>query len=96
MQKRNNKGYTKERPLQLIQDLKIKTVSNKINRALTETGKHAKANEWTYDRKAKLEARDRIIGVHLQNDNELWTVSHKGTILKLILTLIGGSVLEFV
>ena len=70
----NNKEYTIERPLQLIRDLEIKTVSNGIDRGSTKTGKHTKA--------------DRIIGVSLQNDNELWRVSHKGRILKLIFTLI--------
>ena len=69
---RNNKGYTIERPLQLIRDLEIKTASNDVDRASTETNQHAKADERiTYERKAKMEARDRIIDVNLQNDNEL-------------------------
>ena len=63
---RSNKRYTIAKPLQLIRDLEMKTVSNEIDRDSTETGKHAKADEQTtYNRKAKLEARYLIIGVNL-------------------------------
>ena len=56
---RNNKGYTFERTLQLIRDLETKTESNKFDGDLTETGKKAKADgRTTYNRKAKLEARN--------------------------------------
>ena len=69
---RNNKGYTIERRLQLIRDLEIKTASSEVDRASTETDKHAKDDErTTYERKAKMEASDQIIGVNLQNENEL-------------------------
>ena len=68
---RNNKVDAIERPLKLIRDLEIKTASNEIDRASTETGEHMKVDERTsYEGKAKMEARDQIIGVNLQNDNE--------------------------
>ena len=88
---RNNKGYTIERPLQLIRDLEIKAVTNETDRASIKTSKHSKADEWTTcHQNAKLEARDRVTGMNLQNDYKLWRVSHKERILKLIFTLIGG------
>ena len=69
---RNNKGYTFERPLQLIQDLEIKTSSNQSDLTPTETDEHANVDEGTtYERKAKMEARDRIISVNLANENKL-------------------------
>ena len=42
---RNNKGYTIERPLQLIRDLEIKAVTNETDRASIKTSKHSKADE---------------------------------------------------
>ena len=74
-----------------MRDLEVTTTSNEIYRALIETDEHAKTDQQTtYKRKAKMEARDRIIGVDLQNYKKIWKVSHKGTILKLIFALIGG------
>ena len=71
-------------------DLEIKTASNEIDRALIKAGEHTKVDEQTaYKRKAKMEVRDRIIGVDLQNDKKIWKVSHKGTLLMLIFALIG-------
>ena len=42
---RNNKGYTIKRPLQLIQNLEIKTASSKIDRVSTKTDEQVKADE---------------------------------------------------
>ena len=73
-----------------MRNLEVTTTSNEIYRALIETDEHAKTDQQTtYKRKAKMEARDRIIGVDLQNYKKIWKVSHKGTILKLIFALIG-------
>ena len=83
---RNKKEYTIERLLQWIRDLRIKTSSNKIDRTLTKSNEHAKVDErTTLEQKAKMEARNQIIAVNLQNDNELWRISHRR-----IFTLIEG------
>ena len=51
-----------------MRDLEVTTTSNEIYRALIETDEHAKTDQQTtYKRKAKMKARDRIIGVDLQN-----------------------------
>ena len=56
---RNNKGYTMERPLQLIRDLEIKITNNEINQAPIETNEHAEIDgQTTYEQKAKMETRD--------------------------------------
>ena len=82
----NNKGCIIERLLQLIRDLKLRLQQR--NQRSSKQNRRTPYERTTYERKAKMEARNRIIGVNLEHDNKIWRVSHKETILKLIFTLI--------